>query len=59
MRTLPRPVRDEARLSNPSFAPTEPTSTLATFLQALNSGDPAALQRGWLSRNRRHPLEVR
>ncbi len=37
MRTPPRPVRDDARLSNRSFAPTEPTSTPATFLAALKS----------------------
>lgn len=47
-----------APLINPSFTPTEPTSTPQVLLDALMSGDREALQRGWLQRNRRHPLQV-
>lgn len=40
-----------------TFAPTEPTSTPQSLLDALRSGDREALNRGWRLRNRRHPLQ--
>jgi hypothetical protein len=50
----PRP--DASSFGNTSFEATQETSTIAALAKALWTNDRAALQRGWLIRNRRHPL---
>ena len=54
--SAPRP---DALLNIPSFTPTEPTSSVTNFANALIANDRDALLRGYRVRNRRHPTELK